>query len=220
MKGLLYKDLCTLTSRYKKNFLVVFVLYIVWAILFDMPFMLYALVFVLGMYVQSAISFDEYSHWDMYGHTLPVRPAALVGSKYILGGGAILAGCLLAAAAFVLSPVASKGDSAEILLGILSAATTSTFYFSLSVPLSYKFGCDRARTAVLLVLAGIFCLVMLVFTRLPDGALDGLNAAADASGLSDEVLSLLASAAVAGVSLVLVLATWGVSTAIYRKKEY
>src|SRR5699024_8185947 len=111
MKGLLYKDLCTLTSRYKKNFLVVFVLYIVWAILFDMPFMLYALVFVLGMYVQSAISFDEYSHWDMYGHTLPVRPAALVGSKYILGGSAILAGCLLAAAAFMLSPVAGKGDS-------------------------------------------------------------------------------------------------------------
>src|SRR5699024_5044613 len=38
MKGLLYNDLCTLTSRYKKTFLVVFVLYIVWAILFDMPF--------------------------------------------------------------------------------------------------------------------------------------------------------------------------------------
>ena len=55
---------------------------------------------------------------------------------------------------------------------------------------------------------------------MPDGALDGLNAAADASGLSDEVLSLLASAALAGVSLVLFLASWGVSTAIYRKKEY
>lgn len=81
MKGLLYKDLCTLTSRYKKNFLVVFVLYIVWAVLFDMPFMLYALVFVLGMYVQSAISFDEYSHWDMYGHTLPVRPRSCWASS-------------------------------------------------------------------------------------------------------------------------------------------
>ena len=29
MKGLLYKDLCTLTSRYKKNFLVVFAIVLV-----------------------------------------------------------------------------------------------------------------------------------------------------------------------------------------------
>ena len=28
MKGLLYKDWCTLTSRYKKNFTLLFVLYV------------------------------------------------------------------------------------------------------------------------------------------------------------------------------------------------
>ena len=56
MKGLLYKDWCTLTSRYRKNFTLLFVLYVGMAMFFDMPFMLYALVFVLGLYVQSAVA--------------------------------------------------------------------------------------------------------------------------------------------------------------------
>ena len=66
MKGLLYKDLCTLVSRYRKNFLLLFVVYLGMAMLMELPFMLYALVFVLGLYVQSAVGFDEFSHWDIY----------------------------------------------------------------------------------------------------------------------------------------------------------
>ena len=147
MKGLLYKDLCTMTARYKNNFILLLVLYLGMAILLDLSFMLYALVFVLGLYVQTSLSFDEQSRWDVYGRTLPVTPAAMVGSKFILGGCAILAGCLIAFLAFVFDPSETKGSPEEVLLGLLAAACLTCFYFSLSMPLGYKFGSDRARTA-------------------------------------------------------------------------
>ena len=165
MKGLLYKDWCTLTSRYKKNFALLFVLYVGMAMFFDMPFMLYALVFVLGLYVQSAIGFDEYSHWDIYAHTLPVRCNAIVGSKYILGGCFILFGCVVSMLASSFSAGIINGTMGydEALIGTLTAAAIATLYFSLSLPLTYQFGSDRARTivmsAVLLLVLGGFLLI-------------------------------------------------------------
>ena len=48
LKGLLYKDLCTMTARYKNNFILLLVLYLGMAILLDLSFMLYALVFCAG----------------------------------------------------------------------------------------------------------------------------------------------------------------------------
>lgn len=165
MKGLLYKDWCTLTSRYKKNFALLFLLYVGMAMFFDMPFLLYALVFVLGLYVQSAVGFDEYSHWDVYAHTLPVRSADIVGSKYILGGCSILFGCVVSMLASSFSAGIINGTMGydEALIGTLTAAAIATLYFSLSLPLTYQFGSDRARTivmsAVLLLVLGGFLLV-------------------------------------------------------------
>lgn len=165
MKGLLYKDWCTLTSRYKKNFALLFLLYVGMAMFFDMPFLLYALVFVLGLYVQSAVGFDEYSHWDVYAHTLPVRSADIVGSKYILGGCSILFGCVVSMLASSFSAGIINGTMGydEALIGTLTAAAIATLYFSLSLPLTYQFGSDRARTivmsAVLLLVLGDFLLV-------------------------------------------------------------
>ena len=72
MSGLWFKDWSTLFSQYKRNLLLLVIVYLGMALLLDMPFMLYAMVFILGVYAQSAVNFDERSHWDMYAHTLPL----------------------------------------------------------------------------------------------------------------------------------------------------
>ena len=246
MKGLLYKDLCTMTARYKNNFILLLVLYLGMAILLDLSFMLYALVFVLGLYVQTSLSFDEQSRWDVYGRTLPVTPAAMVGSKFILGGCAILAGCLIAFLAFVFDPSETKGSPEEVLLGLLAAACLTCFYFSLSMPLGYKFGSDRARTAVILAILVLVGGRAAAAFALPQGMQESLGrflglrgpmgAAQDlAAGLAPGtevwygnltvaiqeggriqwtiLAMLLASAA-------LYAASWALSTAIYKKKEF
>ena len=170
MKGLLYKDWCTLVSRYKKNFILIFVLYVGLSILADLPFLLYAMVFVLGLYVQSAVGFDEHSHWDVYAHTLPIRRATIVGSKYILGGGAIAAGFVLSMMVFsIYSGVSSQIVSFdEALIGNLTAAAVSMLYFSLSIPLTYRFGSDRARTVSTITILTLVLGVFLLVNRLPE----------------------------------------------------
>lgn len=154
MKGLLYKDWSTLISQYRKNLLLLLVLYLGMAYLFDMPFMLYALVFMFGIYIQSAVSFDERSHWDMYARTLPVCPAAIIGSKYLLGLLAIVGGFVLGIAAFLFFPSIAHGTMGmeEALVGMLAATALSLLYFSLSLPLSYRFGSEQARSVVMVVI--------------------------------------------------------------------
>ena len=41
--------------------------------------------FVLGDVYRGAVGFDEFSHWDIYAHTLPCGLRPLVGSKYYSG---------------------------------------------------------------------------------------------------------------------------------------
>lgn len=217
MLGLLYKDQATIWSSYRKNFLLVVLLYTVMAFTMDMKFMLFALLFIGGLYTTSALVFDEQSHWDTYARTLPVSGRQIVGAKYLLA-------LLWMAASFVLSYVLLtlcdlfKGQVAENLLynltGCLVTLGLVMAYYALGYVLSYKIGAVRARSGVILAIALIIAI-----------ALVGSNALENASFLSfpllDEttLLVLIAGGSLA-VGLVLFILSWVVSTTIYTKKEF
>lgn len=217
MLGLLYKDQATIWSSYRKNFLLVVLLYTVMAFTMDMKFMLFALLFIGGLYTTSALVFDEQSHWDTYARTLPVSGRQIVGAKYLLA-------LLWMAASFVLSYVLLtlcdlfKGQVAENLLynmtGCLITLGLVMAYYALGYVLSYKIGAVRARSGVILAIALIIAI-----------ALVGSNALENTSFFSfpllDEttLLVLIAGGSLA-VGLVLFILSWVVSTAIYTKKEF
>lgn len=217
MLGLLYKDQATIWSSYRKNFLLVVLLYTVMAFTMDMKFMLFALLFIGGLYTTSALVFDEQSHWDTYARTLPVSGRQIVGAKYLLA-------LLWMAASFVLSYVLLtlcdlfKGQVAENLLynltGCLVTLGLVMAYYALGYVLSYKIGAVRARSGVILAIALIIAI-----------ALVGSNALENTSFFSfpllDEttLLVLIAGGSLA-VGLVLFILSWVVSTAIYAKKEF
>lgn len=217
MLGLLYKDQATIWSSYRKNFLLVVLLYTVMAFTMDMKFMLFALLFIGGLYTTSALVFDEQSHWDTYARTLPVSGRQIVGAKYLLA-------LLWMAASFVLSYVLLtlcdlfKGQVAENLLynltGCLITLGLVMAYYALGYVLSYKIGAVRARSGVILAIALIIAI-----------ALVGSNALENTSFFSfpllDEttLLVLIAGGSLA-VGLVLFILSWVVSTAIYAKKEF
>lgn len=177
MKGLLYKDWSILISQYRKNILLILILYLGMAYLFDTPFMLYALVFMFGIYTQSALSFDEKCHWDTYAHTLPVSPAAVVGSKYLLGLVTILSGLVIGLAAFLFFPSIARGTMGmeEAMVGMLTATALALLYFALSLPLSYRFGSERARAAVMAVILLQAVLVMAATVLLSSEQLQGIQ---------------------------------------------
>lgn len=217
MLGLLYKDQATIWSSYRKNFLLVVLLYTVMAFTMDMKFMLFALLFIGGLYTTSALVFDEQSHWDTYARTLPVSGRQIVGAKYLLA-------LLWMAASFVLSYVLLtlcdlfKGQVAENLLynltGCLVTLGLVMAYYALGYVLSYKIGAVRARSGVILAIALIIAI-----------ALVGSNALENTSFfsfplLNETTLLVLIAGGSLAVGLVLFILSWVVSTAIYTKKDF
>lgn len=220
MIGLLYKDQMVIWSGYRKNFILLVLLYSAMAFTMDTPFMLFALLFVGGMYTTSTLVFDEQSHWDAYARTLPLSPGQIVGAKYLLA--LVWMGGLFVLAEFLLTLCdLFKGRLRENLVYNLSGCLITLglvmAYYALSYLLSYKIGAVRARSGVILAIALIVA-IALVSSK----ALEGISASSSfLLPMMDEttVLFLLTGGSL-GIGLVLFLLSWKISTLIYTKKEY
>ncbi len=220
MIGLLCKDQLTIWSGYRKNFILLVLLYSAMAFTMDTPFMLFALLFVGGMYTTSTLVFDEQSHWDAYVRTLPVSSGQIVGAKYLLA--LVWMGCLFVLAEFLLTLCdLFKGRLRENLAYNLSGCLITLglvmAYYALSYLLSYKIGAVRARSGVILAIALIVA-IALVSSK----ALEGVSASSSSLlPMMDEttVLFLLTGGSL-GIGLVLFGISWKISTLIYTKKEY
>ena len=222
MKGLLYKDLISIVSSYKKNASLVLVIYTVCAVAGDMPALLYAIIFLMGMYAVSTLSFDEYSHWDMYGHTLPVTPRQAVAAKYLLGLGFMGTGTLLAMLLLTVTS-AFRGQlassvTAEHLAGCLSALATVLLYYAIAFPLSFKMGATKARTAVLGVMCALAMVCFLAW-RFAQNTQTGAVVGQLFAGMSDRQGVLLLFGVFA-VSLMIYIVSWQISAGIYDRKEF
>lgn len=220
MIGLLCKDQLTIWSGYRKNFILLVLLYSAMAFTMDTPFMLFALLFVGGMYTTSTLVFDEQSHWDAYARTLPLSPGQIVGAKYLLALGWM--GGLFVLVEFLLTLCdLFKGRLRENLAYNLSGCLITLglvmAYYALSYLLSYKIGAVRARSGVILAIALIVA-IALVSSK----ALEGVSASSSSLlPMMDEttVLFLLTGGSL-GIGLVLFGISWKISTLIYTKKEY
>lgn len=220
MIGLLYKDQMVIWSGYRKNFILLVLLYSAMAFTMDTPFMLFALLFVGGMYTTSTLVFDEQSHWDAYARTLPLSPGQIVGAKYLLA--LVWMGGLFVLAEFLLTLCdLFKGRLRENLVYNLSGCLITLglvmAYYALSYLLSYKIGAVRARSGVILAIALIVA-IALVSSK----ALEGISASSSfLLPMMDEttVLFLLTGGSL-GIGLVLFGISWKISTLIYTKKEY
>ncbi len=219
MIGLLRKDQTLLWTTYNKNFLVVLPCYTAMIFASDsLIFVMYALIFLGGLYVSSTLTLDEQSQWDTYARTLPVTAAQIVGSKYLLSVAWTLICFLLSQSLCSLSGLA-RGNLADqwhnYLAGNLAATALVFLYNALTLPLSYKFGAAKARSVTIMatgVLVGVSVLGIGQLLRTSDAEQINLIPVDSALGVFLVLLAFLA------VSLVLFLISWLVSTAIYRNK--
>lgn len=219
MIGLLRKDQTLLWTTYNKNFLVVLLCYTAMIFASDsLIFVMYALIFLGGLYVSSTLTLDEQSQWDTYARTLPVTAAQIVGSKYLLSVAWTLICFLLSQSLCSLSGLA-RGNLADqwhnYLAGNLAATALVFLYNALTLPLSYKFGAAKARSVTIMatgVLVGVSVLGIGQLLRTSDAGQINLIPVDSALGVFLVLLAFLA------VSLVLFFISWLVSTAIYRNK--
>lgn len=219
MIGLLRKDQTLLWTTYNKNFLVVLPCYTAMIFASDsLIFVMYALIFLGGLYVSSTLTLDEQSQWDTYARTLPVTAAQIVGSKYLLSVAWTLICFLLSQSLCSLSGLA-RGNLADqwhnYLAGNLAATALVFLYNALTLPLSYKFGAAKARSVTIMatgVLVGVSVLGIGQLLRTSDAEQINLIPVDSVLGVFLVLLAFLA------VSLVLFFISWLVSTAIYRNK--
>lgn len=223
MKGLLYRDFCLIWNGFRKNLLLVLVLYGALAFGMGMNSILSVLVFLTGNYVVAMLSFDESCKWDTYARTLPFSSAVQVAAHYLICLAMIALGAL-AALALMLSVGLLRGETdAEALLTMAATVTVMTFlvllYDAMALPLAYRFGAAKAQGSVLIAYAALFAGGFLVLNAIP-GALDSVLALLDDEAVVRMWFGPAGAALLLGVGLALFAVSWAASTAIYRHKEF
>ena len=152
MTGLLLKDILCLKKQFKM-LLILFTFYAVFLVAtgshieqFNAIFI--ALIVMLPMIViTNAFAYDELSKWDIYSLSLPITKNGIVLVKYLLL--LILAGCG-ALIPFAIN-AASRNLTQETLAGIYAAFGVALVLCSVLIPLFYKFGTQKARFALMVM---------------------------------------------------------------------
>lgn len=130
----------------------------------------YAMMLALMMPLTS-IAYDERCKWDRYAAMLPYTPGQLVWSKYLLayfytalGAGIIVLGSFLRG---LTTGAADWRETMELttLLGV-----TMLFAMALGLPLIYRFGSEKGRFVMIVVLGigvGVAMALMGIWVKLP-----------------------------------------------------
>ena len=122
MRGLMAKEMTGLLGLYKKNLLLVGLVYGGLSIMTENSFFLYFGVWMMGFYSLSGYSLDEQSGWGRYARTLPISDFQVVAAKFVAAGAFMGIGTAnpLVVAALILLVVAA-------VLGICLAVSVSLY---------------------------------------------------------------------------------------------
>lgn len=200
MKALLIKDLLTLKGQAKSLLLVLAVWFII-SYINGSGIFFTALSVIYGMLLPlTTLSVDEKSRVERYMMSAPVTRAELALSRYVLGLLGLLALGVLGVGASL-----AIGDSLAEAIGASAACfCLAVLLLSVTLPLVYKFGTDKARIISIVIYMVTFLAVGFIAVRFGI-ELDELSGAFF-------LLPLL--------SLTVLAASVAVSLGIYKKKEF
>lgn len=152
MTGLLRKDLLYL-KRQGKFLLVIFAFYAVLSFLSDDGIEHFNSIFITliamlpTVVIVNSFAYDELSKWNTYALSLPITKGTLAFSKYLLSFSLILLTALIPFLANLLSGSLSE----ETGLTIYAASGAALLLCEILIPLFYRFGTQKARFALLVV---------------------------------------------------------------------
>ena len=205
MKGLLLKDWFMITRYCRFLYLMIFA-FIVGALFLSgfTIFMAYPALF--GAVVPLTLySYDEREKWHVYSGALPVSRARLVSAKYIVGllseGAVLLLTVVIRAAARPFLPEGAFND----LVPILIASALSLITPALTLPMMFRLGAEKGRIGYTIVIAGV-CAGSIVL-------------------LNSDTVELIRGmafhpAVLCAAALAVYAASWLLSIAMYKKREF
>ena len=208
MKGLIIKDLYQ-TARYCRTMVLVVVVFLgVSFFSASNDFFTYYPCLLCGMIPVTLLSYDERSGWSRYALAMPVTRAQLVGGKYLMGIIMVAAAAVISAAAAAVRTrvFGAPMTSGELLRTVEIMLAVGLMAPALCLPWMFKLGVEKGRLAY-------YAVIMLFFG----------GSAAVTVGLREQgsvTIPAGAGHALLLVAAVLFAASWALSAAFYKTKEF
>ena len=208
MKGLIIKDLYQV-GRYCRTMLMVIALFL--GVSFfsrENEFFTYYPCLLCGMIPVTLLSYDERSGWSRSALSMPVTRSQLVSGKYLIGLIMVAAATVIsgAAAAVRTRVFGAPMTSGELLRTVEIMLAVGLMAPALCMPWMFKLGVEKGRMAY-------YAVIMLFFG----------GSAAVTVGLREQgsvTIPAGAGHALLLVAAVLFAASWALSAAFYKTKEF
>ncbi len=217
MRGLLIKDFLLL-----KNQLRIFLLYIILSAGmlvadFNSVFVINYTTLIFCMFTISSISYDEFDNGYAFLFTLPITREQYAAEKYVFGiltGG--LAWLVVTIIAVIMNVLRGRADTWDIAVLALLFLFLAFLFLSVVIPVQLKFGQEKGRTALILIIGVIFAAAFLAVRAVKIFQVD-LSAAAErlTSLHQGPVIAVLLTG-----SLIVMIASYMVSVRIMKKKQF
>ena len=164
MLGLLLKDFYSLRTYFKRQALVMVIAYAVLSIWLQSLSFLSSMLVMYGMMVyMTAFSVDEACQWNAYACTLPVSPRAAVAARLIVLLTMIWGiGFVATAITLPFELLLFDGSVLESFASFAVLAFIYTVVGTISLPVFYKVGPERARMITTLMFILPFMVVIWV----------------------------------------------------------
>lgn len=218
MKGLLVKDLYLLGKQ--RNYVLCLLVISMFLLLgADNAIFVSSYMTVLGSFLALVtISYDEMNHGRTFLFTLPITRKMYVTSKYLTG----ILTCLTAwAVSLVFTGVSVAAGRISVgwkewLVSCIMFLGVGFLFDALMIPIQLKFGADRGRIVLLVVLLGCMFLATTAGNLIQKTQIDLSGAVAFWDRIGPAGAGLLGAVLV----LVILMVSWVISMEIMKRKEF
>ncbi len=170
VKGLITKDLLQLKS-YKKTLILYILIFFLTSLVQentkDIGYMLIVMMILgFGMFAVASLNYDEQANANRYLLTLPITKKSIVFSKYIFVVMSNIIGFLFGIlfSFLIIYMVAGKTPSMEKFISMgLGGLLGVSFIEAIQIPCIYKFGAEKGRIYMFIVVAFVTLLIGGVF---------------------------------------------------------
>ena len=217
MRGLIEKDL-RLTLHRKQTLLVFLMMAVIMSFSMEGSFIVGYMTMLAAIIAVSTISYDEYDNGFAFLMTLPFSRKTYVREKYIFTLLAEITAWIISVIFYYVVNMI-KG----VRIDLLSEAPVLLMYLPLlflmacmMLPIQFRFGAEKSRTAYFIVIGGLVVLLFIVFKLIGsgDGSIDIIETALSF------LLSPVGIITVTAVFLILVAVSYLLSVRIMEKKEF
>ena len=217
MKGLILKDLLILKNL-MRNILFAMLAFVLLSVMMKNYYYAgFIIPFYIVMLIISVFSYDELNNSNGYIITLPFSRKTIVKARYILSliniGIALLIGLLLS---LIIPLLNSDITFMSIFLSMCATVGGVIIVISLLIPFFYKFGVQKGRMMLFIVIIGLSLVIGTVFALFENAKLPIAN-------FINNIASLHYPIIIVGIILLILFVlyiSYRISCKVYQKKEF